>query len=256
MRARWIAAAVLGVGVVLGAARPASALSVALRPSADTTILSDLVNFTNGTGDRFFAGNTRRGATRRALLRFDVASSLPIGARILDVQLELRVSRARRSGSEFYRIHRITSDWGEGSAEALGQEGQGAAALGGDATWNTRFFDTTPWTTQGGDFVALESAKLVLGGIGTYTFSSTGLRDDVQLWLDHPGLDYGWMLRGNEASNSTAKRFNSREHSSGGPTLTIEFTLPEPSTLGLLLASVAALAFGRHARLTPGRDAG
>jgi hypothetical protein len=53
--------------------------------------------------------------------------------------------------------------------------GGGAVATNGGATWNARFFNTTAWTTPGGDFAGPASASQpVSGSSGTVTFSSAG----------------------------------------------------------------------------------
>ena len=55
---------------------------------------------------------------------------------------------------------------------------------------------------------------------------------DVQMWLDDPGSDYGWLLLGDESTTRTTKRFDTRENSvpSNRPVLTVEFE--PPSTIG------------------------
>lgn len=35
---------------------------------------------------------------------------------------------------------------------------------------------------------------------------------DVQGWLDNPASNFGWLVKGNEARPTTAKRFNSRQN--------------------------------------------
>ena len=57
------------------------------------------------------------------------------------------------------------------------------------------------------------------------------MSEDVQLWLDDPAQNHGWMLRcESEEQNFTARRFGSREleDPSTSPTLTIDFQ-PPPS---------------------------
>jgi len=48
-------------------------------------------------------------------------------------------------------LHKLLADWGEGTSQATGEEGQGAPATPNDATWRHRFFDTIFWTNEGGD---------------------------------------------------------------------------------------------------------
>jgi hypothetical protein len=57
------------------------------------------------------------------------------------------------------------------------------------------------------------------------------MRADVQSWLDEPGTNFGWLLRGNEATLSTAKRFDSRENPilANQPVLVVDYTAaPRP----------------------------
>jgi hypothetical protein len=50
----------------------------------------------------------------------------------------------------------------------------------------------------------------------------------VQSWVDNPATNFGWVLRGDETSSGSAKRFDSRQNSvpSFRPSLSITFTLP------------------------------
>ena len=172
-------------------------------------------------------GNTRTGNTRRALLRFDVAGSVPANATITAVMVEMRVSRTR-AGPETTTLHRVLADWGEGTSNATGAEGGGATAQPGDATWRHRFFDTQLWDSLGGDFVAEPSGSTQVGTGNQIWPSSGGMVADVQGWLDDPGTNHGWLVKGDEAGNQTAKRFDSRENGTAGnrPRLTVEYTVP------------------------------
>jgi hypothetical protein len=50
---------------------------------------------------------------------------------------------------------------------------------------------------------------------------------DVQLWLDQPGSNFGWMLLcQSEGTAFSARRFGSRENPFTTPALAIEFLLP------------------------------
>ena len=82
-------------------------------------------------------------------------------------------------------------------------EGDGAPATPNDATWRHRFFDTIFWTMQGGDFSATVSASQSVGGVGQYTWSSAQMVADVQLWLDSPTSNFGWLVLGDETASAT-----------------------------------------------------
>ena len=208
---------------------PAVPQSVSLEPSADNTLYESVSgSISNGVGQYLFAGNTRSRNTRRVLVRFDVAGSVPVGATITGVTLTMRVSRTR-AGPETTTLHRVLAGWGEGASNASSQEGSGASSRPGDATWRHRIFDTDLWESLGGDFVAEASGSTRVAGIGSYTWpSSAEMVADVQSWLDAPASNHGWLLKGDEDATQTAKRFDSREHptASNRPQLTIEFTAP------------------------------
>ena len=64
--------------------------------------------------------------TRRALIEFDLGS-LPPGSTVHTVTLTLYMSRTK-AGSTPVTLHRIVSDWTEGSSDPGGQEGPGSSA--------------------------------------------------------------------------------------------------------------------------------
>jgi len=206
----------------------ASADTVTLQASKDNTLFqSDTGALSNGAGIYIFAGMTDAFEARRAVLAFDL-SSIPAGSTVTGVTLRLNMSRTR-AGNETVALHRLLADWGEGTSDGTQQEGQGAPSTPGDATWIHRFFSATLWATPGGDFVSTPSASAVVGSqTGPYTWSSPGLVADVQSWLNNPGSNYGWLIKGNETVQRTAKRFDSRQNStvSVRPQLTIVFDPP------------------------------
>lgn len=191
---------------------------VTLVPSQDNTLYEDAEGaLSNGAGQHLFVGRTgqnNNGTVRRALVRFDVAAVVPSGALIDSVSLTLNVSRVP-PGAETHTatLHRVTADWGEGDADAGGQEGSGTSATSGDATWVHTFFDGSQWETPGGDFEATAIASAEIGGPGSYTWGSTAaMTANVQSWLDAPDQNFGWIIVGTEGANQTARRFDSREH--------------------------------------------
>jgi hypothetical protein len=203
---------------------------VTLSPTNDNTIYFDAPDLSNGEGDRIFCGRTGvRGVSRalRGLIDFDVAASLPAGATVTGVTLTLFLERAAPfSGDQTVSLHRLTSDWGEGSSLAFG--GTGGKVTPGDATWIHTFYPDEFWTTPGGDFIDAASASRIVGvGVQAYTWSGSGMVADVQGALADPGAFHGWILRGNEDVEGTARSFASREHpeESHRPTLVIEFTM-------------------------------
>ena len=186
---------------------------------------SDGGSLSNGAGTYLFAGKTSNGEIRRGLVMFDV-SSVPQGSRVESVTLTLHMSKTI-SGAEDVALHSLLADWGEGSSDADFQEGKGIDPKDGDATWIHRFWDTKDtWVTPGGDYSPTASATLAVNKTGSYTWGSTEqLVADVQSWVDNPESNYGWIFIGNESSNGSAKRFDSKENTSemNRPVLTVTY---------------------------------
>ena len=204
-----------------------------LEPIRDNTLIeSSTGSLSNGAGSHIFAGRTGQasGSVRRALLAFDISSNIPTGSTIDSVSLTLRASRTASSALQAVVLRKVLSDWGEGGSKAARGEGEGAAATPGEATWVHRFFDSTLWSSAGGDFSSTPSASRSVGGIGTYTWSSAQMIADVQAWVDSPASNFGWLLKGkgDELQSRTSKRFDSRENptEANRPKLTIQFTPP------------------------------
>lgn len=211
---------------VLGIAWHAQGETVVVQTLQDATLIEDPVGaLANGSGPAFFVGRTGQASAslRRALLRFDVAASLPAGARVTGARLDLSLTPSHSQPIEL-ALHRVTAAWGEGAAASSG--GGGAIATPGDSTWIHGFYDTDPWANPGGDFAPLASAVSTVAGAGGYAWGSTpALVADVQSWLDAPASNHGWILIGGEDAPSTSKRFDSRESADpiSHPQLLIEF---------------------------------
>ncbi|NNE08813.1 MAG: multicopper oxidase domain-containing protein, partial [Gemmatimonadetes bacterium] len=205
--------------------RPAFGDLAALPASMDNSIYEEEVEFSNGAGDHFFAGNTKDPNKRRALIAFDIAANIPAGATIDSVRLTLRMSRTQ-AGTENISLHRALSNWGEAGSHADGEEGKGAPADTNDATWNYAFWPGTLWSTSGGDFSGTASATTPVGNNGYYDWMSVAMTADVQSWLDTPGTNYGWFVIGPETGTERAKRFDSRTNSnvSRRPELEVWYT--------------------------------
>lgn len=222
------------VGLLYGAAH---ADTVTIAPVQDNTLIEDLQGtLSNGAGSHFFAGLSGVPQIHRGLLQFDVAAAVPAGSTITSVALTLYMSRSN-AGNLTVTLHRALASWGEGTSNSDGAGGggggAGAPATATDATWIHRFYNTTPWTSAGGDFSGTTSASASIGDVGTYTWTSTPqLVADVQGWLDTPAMNCGWLVQGDESQAGTAKRFETREtaDSSQRPALSITYTLPPTDT--------------------------
>ena len=218
----------LGCAVVMST----SAAIVNITPSKDNTLYEyDPVegDHSNGAGLHFFAGENAMGELRRGVLAFDIAGHIPAGSTITGVTLSMNMSRTIDATPRSIELHKLLADWGEGTSVAPGEEGDGALATPNDATWRHRFFDTIFWNAEGGDFSATVSASQSVGGVGQYMWNSAQMVADVQLWLDNPASDFGWLVLGNESTITTARRFDTRE-SASPPVLTIQY-IPGPRIL-------------------------
>ncbi len=235
------------VALTLASTGTAAAGTVVVVADRDTTLYAEDDFTSNGAGDHLFAGQTAMGDARRGLLHFDLSAIAP-GTTVLSATLTLNMSRTV-TGPQPVTLHRLTNDWGEAGSDAPGQEGGGAPAMTGDATWVFRFFDSVGWDLPGGDFAAIASASQMIDANGFYTWgTSPEMVADVGSWIDDPAINLGWILLGDEAGAAvTAKRFDTHENSDPAvaPTLTLVLEAPSPfeiptlSALGLIFLTVA-----------------
>ncbi|HPI95319.1 MAG TPA: DNRLRE domain-containing protein [Gammaproteobacteria bacterium] len=213
-----------------------NAATVTLAPTKDNTLYESATgHLSNGAGQNFFVGKTRQSSgvsLRRAVIAFDIAGNIPAGAVITDVELHLTMNKSR-GNTQTVNLHTITSNWGEGTSDAGGNEGGGTLSTTNDATWIHSFYDTVSWMTPGGDYLGTPSASLSISSQGEYTFQTNGMIGDVQGWLDTPAGNFGWILLGDESTSATAQRFASREHPtvSSRPSLLISYEIPQTTQL-------------------------
>jgi hypothetical protein len=232
--------------VLLAALPTAGAETVTLVPTKDNTIIQWSPGtpepnplLSNGLGDIFVGRTSQDGpgpaaiSIRRGLIHFDVAESVPAGARITAATLMMRDVRGL-NGDATVRLHRVLQDWGEGTS--FFQGGLGTAATDGDVTWLHTFYNSADpeasprWDLEGGDFDSMPSAEsLIVDDAGEgrlFTWSSPEMAADLQSWLIEPVENFGWMLLGDELLSQSAIRFNSRESTdvpNMPPTLTVEY---------------------------------
>ncbi len=226
---------------------------VSLNPNQDISIYSEAaVNIGKGN---LFSGRTAQGNLRRAILEFDL-SSIPSGAIINSVSLNLNLIKTGAAGADIFELHRVLKAWGEGTSVGTGSGGgQGTAPSAGSATWNFSQFSTTAWTAVGGDFAATSGTTSIGNTNGIYTFSSqSGMVADVQNWLNTPASNFGWILNAQtEGSLQNAREFGSRESAlSLLPTLAVTYSItavPEPGSLVFLgAAALVASAYRSSGR--------
>ncbi len=245
MRACVVAAVAVSVCV------PASSYAtvVALQAAKDNTLFEEQGSFSNGAGTGLFCGETSVGAKRRSLIAFDL-SSIPAGSVINSATLTMRMSRTS-TGSEIVSLYFSLADWGEGTSNSNSMGGGGGTlATPEDATWTHRRFGGAMWTTPGGDFRAEPSVSIGVGGTGFYQFTGAGVLADVRAWVNSPASNAGWFMLGNETTNQTAKRWDSREAAtvSNRPVLTVDYTVPNAGALTALLCGLGVGVGRRRTR--------
>jgi hypothetical protein len=215
-------------GLVALLMAPASrAADISLPVAADTFLFSGSPDANAGGHAWFDAGADGHLDVRRGLLRFDLAA-IPAGSTIDSATLQLTVIKVPTGGGvdSDFGIYRVQADWTEGTQTGNG----GALAAGGEATWNARMHGSASWTTAGAadDASPTASAVTAVGsGFTSYTWSGASVTADVQLWLDQPAQNFGWLLRSDaEGSLRSVRGFAARENGSSAGTLLVSYTPP------------------------------
>ncbi len=220
-------------------------VTITLAAAADNSIYQIPNANSNAIGQNIFSGTNGGGSPRRGLIKFDIAAAVPAGATITSVSLTLNCNLSRPQADDV-NLHKLTSNWGEGTSNAGGGSGDGAgvAATPNDATWINNFFPGSNWTNPGGDFVAGSSGAVSISGTGFYTWNNAAMIADVQSWLNTPATNFGWILICNETVISTARKFGSRENTIvvNRPVLSVTYTTTLPVTLTSFNAVAAANA--------------
>ncbi len=162
---------------------------------------------------------------------FDVAAQIPEGATITNVKFEFDTTQQGglqgQQGAD-YSLHRVTTEWDEGTG--IGNIGE--PTFDG-ASWNDAKAGV-PWNTPGGDFDATSLGTVFVdapdGALG-FQISSAELTAVVQDMLDNPSGNYGFMLKNvDETLLGSASRVTSREGADGasaGTRLLIRYRVPD-----------------------------
>ena len=205
------------------ATRIAWAATTNLFPAADTYIRDSTPASNFGVVTPLLVGISATGTPRqRCLFRFTI-DGIPADAVVTSATLRLIAVGGPREAFDF-DLNRLLVDWTEGGA-----------------SWATRL-PATPWTEVGGaagtDFVASPSAtaklspvpiQVAVGGQPvTNDFNSPGMVADVQLWLDDPATNFGWILHVTGGQFASGRQLASREHATLKPVLIVEYTTSEP----------------------------
>lgn len=217
--------ALAAIWVLTDASSAAFAAVASIHPIRDNTLFEDNPTYSCGNGP-LFSGETQFALSRRAVLLFDVAGSIPAGSTIQSAVLRMNVIQSGPSAlpSDSYKLNRLLQSWGESTSVC--SAGNGAPAAPGDATWSHRFYGSSSWTVPGGDYDALASGSDAMPTLGAATWTSQpGMVSDAQSWLDTPAGNFGWIIIGMESVLSTARAFGSREGSSP-PSLEVNYSPP------------------------------
>lgn len=210
--------------------------SIKIRPYADNTLYEDPIDtLSNGSGSYFFSGMTAGFLKRRGLVKFSFLDYIPPCAIVTRVTLRLHMSKTI-SGNKTVQLRKVLEDWGAGLSDAPDEEGYGTFAEPGDATWYNTFYNDQYWSSNGGVFANTVTASNSVGGVGYYTWgSNTQMVNDVQGWVDDPSSNFGWLVLGDESTNTTAKRFDTVENDSLNfrPLLTVVYSTNNSISLSI-----------------------
>jgi hypothetical protein len=164
---------------------------VVLRPVADTSLLEQYPTNNLGHGTRLHVGSVPEGRTR-SLIKFDLSSITTTG-KVVFASLKLNTFPSPYpGGSEDIAAFRGLKNWDEGTGTGL----LGVGTVEG-ATWNFPQTASVRWQEPGSaysyEFYHLISAQ-VRPNFGEGVLSGMGLAGDVQLWIDQPEGNFGWLL--------------------------------------------------------------
>lgn len=189
----------------------------------DTNIRSALPTTTGGADLELGAGyHSLSNNIIRSLLQFDLGV-LPAGSTILSSQLNLRLSSAWNDTSTQIGLYEVNRKWVENQASWTYAQTQ----------------PSTAWSTKGGDYYQTRLSTQTIGALDT-TASEPQLfkwdisADVVQKWVNSSTNNFGLLLKAENETLATYKKFYSGDYSAYlqySPTLSI--TYYPTSRLGL-----------------------
>ena len=232
--------------------------SVWLTPSKDTVLYDGASTTSNGQGDYLWAGTdyvqigvppfqARFWNRRNTLVAFDVDANTVVDSTISNATLWLYASQIVGTGGGVYVYEAAASGtpgvtWGEGFADAAGDEFYGVDGGPSAANWDHRQGAQYPWATAGGDTTGSVLASQSIDGLGWKTWSSAALTSVVQTMADSGEDQDGFLIRGPGSpffSGDLAIRFNSGDAPSLPPYLNYTYTPNSPYVDGEQFASGA-----------------
>ena len=211
---------IIGIALALAITGTTAAQQVQVDALADTGVFPEYPNNNCGAHTHVPVGVTNDSDARRSLFWYDIAGQVPGGATITNAVFEFDTKKQGgddgQQGAD-YSLHRVTTEWEEGS----GTGGQGNATFDG-ASWNDASVGI-PWNTPGGDFDSMSLGTVFVdapNGALDFQISSAELIAAVQDMLDNSGNNFGFMLKNvNESLDGSASRVVSREGSGLGNVL-------------------------------------
>src|SRR5262245_40290620 len=106
LRNCWLRSLVVAA-LALCCSRSANGDTASLVAGRDNTLYQDAAGaLSNGEGPTLFVGKNASGATRRGLVYFDIASTIPAGSTIESATLTLHLSQAPSATSRAVGLHR------------------------------------------------------------------------------------------------------------------------------------------------------
>lgn len=204
------------------------AQTVTLNPVQSAVIYEPKPDHTKGDPTFFPIGKSNMGTVKRALMKFDIAGNVPAGATIDSVKLSFTYKKGSLPNVDpTINLHPMLSNFnwiaGLGGAPQVG-----IAANPGEVTWNSAAHGNIAWSSPGGgagvDFTTFPTASTVISGYGNYAW--TGMKTEVQTWLDNPTMNGGWMIKSDEITSGTAFRLDNVDtDSTSVPKLLIYYKL-------------------------------
>lgn len=185
----------------------------------------------SGKGPGMFAGADGNGDIKRGLVEFDL-SSIPSTSTLTEVDLNLTLGMVAGTGhgtgfpyTPTISLFTVTTSWNEGNTGATACGGGLCSSMSGtgqgwsystcncnDTSWNYTDYNTTSWTSAGGDYTATADAALTIstftiGETNTWTGTSmtnSNMLTAVQHWVSGTSANYGFEIKSNLEGSLTS----------------------------------------------------
>ncbi|WP_460714986.1 DNRLRE domain-containing protein [Nocardioides dilutus] len=189
-------------------------------PNKDTTLNQASPNTSYQTGPILSVGSNAAGKRLRALLKFTLPNTVPIGptVNVSSASLNVFINSVRTGTATTYAIRRLTSDWGSG------------------ATWNNNNAGNTSWNGAGGSYNTSQGPTPTLGSnaAGGKSFTVT---DIVNSWVSGASPNYGFIMKAQTEPAPNELGIRSAENVTGlQPILTFTWSSQAPSIVANSLA--------------------